>query len=58
MAMLHEEDESLTPVDIRLRNSKGSEQDAMALLHTLGNCYEPVRLFPRLRRKAGTDNAD
>ena len=58
MAMLHEEDESLMPVDVRLRNSNGSEQDAMALLHTLGNCYEPVRLFPRLPRKDKDDDDD
>ena len=46
------------PVDVRLRNSNGSEQDAMALLHTLGNCYEPVRLVPRLPRKDKADNDD
>jgi hypothetical protein len=46
------------PVDVRLRNSNGSEQDAMALLHTLGNCYEPVRLFPRLPRKDKADDDD
>lgn len=55
MAMLHEEDESLVPVDIRLRGPYRSDQDAMEVLHMLGNCYEPVRLFRHLRRKPRTE---
>ena len=58
MAMLHEEDPDLTPVDIRLRRSYHSELDAMSVLHTLGNCYEPVRLFRHSRRSSKTEESD
>lgn len=51
MKMLREENAALTPVDIRLRTPYRTESDAMQLLHTLGNCYEPVRLFPRRAAK-------
>ena len=50
MAMLREQDDSLTPVDIRLRTTCQSEHDAMQVLHTLGNCYEPIRLLPRRKK--------
>ena len=52
MAMLREKDASLTPVDIRLRTSCQTEHDAMQVLHTLSNCYEPVRLLPRRRKRS------
>ncbi|MBR2702714.1 MAG: FUSC family protein [Oscillospiraceae bacterium] len=50
MQMLKEENEALVPVDIRLRTPYRTETDAMQLLHTIGNCYEPVRLLPRRRQ--------
>ena len=51
MLMLKEENEALVPVNIRLRTSYRTESDAMQLLHTLGNCYEPVRLLPRRKQQ-------
>ena len=55
MTMLHEEDESLVPVDVRLTAPYRNEQDAMHVLYTLGNLYEPVRLFRHFRRKKKND---
>ena len=51
MELLREEDETLTPVEIKLRTPYRSESDAMQVLHSLGNCYEPVSLYPHRRRK-------
>lgn len=45
MQLLHQEDPTLTPVEIRLRAGYRSEHDAMHLLTTLGNSYEPIKLF-------------
>ena len=52
MQMLHREDSSLTPVEIRLKTPYRSEQDAMQVLYALGDCYEPVQLFRRIRKQA------
>lgn len=51
MQMLHEDDPSLTPVEIRLRTPYRSERDAMHLLYTLANSYEPVALFAGRKKK-------
>ena len=58
MTMLHEEDETLIPTDVRLTEPYRNEQDAMHVLYTLGNLYEPVRLFRHLRRKKKADEPD
>ncbi|MBQ6464928.1 MAG: FUSC family protein [Oscillospiraceae bacterium] len=50
MELLREKDPSLTPVEVFLRGGYRSEHDAMQLLHTLGNFYEPVAL-PWNRKK-------
>jgi len=47
MQMLRKENEELTPVEIRLRTPYRSESDAVQILHTVGNYYEPIRFFPR-----------
>ena len=51
MQMLRQEDPSLTPVEIRLRSGYRSEHDAMHLLTTLGNSYEPIKFFRKSSRK-------
>ena len=58
MTMLHEEDETLIPTDVRLTEPYRNEQDAMHVLYALGNLYEPVRLFRHLRRKKKADEPD
>ena len=58
MTMLHEEDETLVPTDVRLTAPYRNEQDAMHVLYTLTNLYEPVRLFRHLRRKKKTDESE
>ena len=47
MQQLREQDPSLRSVEVFLRADYRSDYDAMSLLHTLGNLYEPVRLFRR-----------
>ena len=47
MALLVEEDPSLEPMEVFSRTGYRSEHDAMHLLHTLGNAYEPVKFLPR-----------
>ncbi len=54
MQIMHEEDESLVPVEIRQKTPYRTEQDAMQLLYSLGNSYEPIRLFRRNRKAAGS----
>ena len=49
MQQLREQDPSLRSVEVFLRADYRSEYDAMSLLHTLGNQYEPLRLFRRQR---------
>ena len=49
MNLLREKEPSLRPVEVFLRADYRSEYDAMSLLHTLGNLYEPLRLFRRRR---------
>ena len=51
MQMLQKENSALRPAEVFLRDGYHSEHDAMSLLHTLGNSYEPLRLFPK-RKKA------
>ena len=58
MARLREEDPSLVPMDVRLPGPYRSELDAMHILHTVGNLYEPIRLFPRRRRKREAGDPD
>ena len=58
MARLREEDPSLVPMDVRLPGPYRSELDAMHILHTVGNLYEPIRLFPRRRRKLKAGDPD
>ena len=50
MAILRQKEPSLTPVEVLLRGVYRSEHDAMQLLHTLGDFYEPVAL-PWSRKK-------
>lgn len=49
MAILREKEPGLKPVEVFLRGGYQSEHDAMQLLHTLGNFYEPVAL-PRMKK--------
>ena len=49
MKMLREEDPELNPVNIRMKSPYSSERDAMQVLYTVGRCYEPVKLFGRIR---------
>ena len=50
MAMLRQKDPALRSVEVFLQGGCRGEHDAMRLLHTLGNCYEPVAL-PWKRKK-------
>ena len=50
MEHLRETDPALKPVEVFLKGGYQSEHDAMQLLHTLSNCYEPVRFFRRRER--------
>ena len=47
MQILREKDPALRSVEVFLRGEYKSEYDAMSLLHTLGNLYEPLRFFRR-----------
>lgn len=49
MQQLREREPALKSVEVFLRADYRSEYDAMSLLHTLGNLYEPLRLFGRGR---------
>ena len=49
MQQLREREPALKSVEVFLRADYRSEYDAMSLLHTLGNLYEPLRLFGRSR---------
>ena len=51
MEYLRREDPTLMPVEVFLKHGYRSESDAMQLLHTLGNCYEPVKLFRRRKKQ-------
>ena len=51
MLRLRAEDPALESVELRLRAPYRSEHDAMHLLTLLGNRYEPIRLFSRLRKR-------
>ena len=47
MALLRQNDPSLKPAEVFSRTGYRSEHDAMHLLHTLGNAYEPLKFLPR-----------
>ena len=49
LQQLREREPALKSVEVFLRADYRSEYDAMSLLHTLGNLYEPLRLFGRSR---------
>ena len=56
MAMLHEKEPQLEAVRVFLPGSYQSEADAMHLLHTVGNYYEPLkikRLFKKKEKNSG-----
>ncbi len=46
MVLLREEDPSIETMEVFSRTGYRSEHDAMHLLHTLGNAYEPVKFLP------------
>ena len=50
MAMLREKEPELRSVEVFLRGGYRSEHDAMQLLNTLGDLYEPLA-FPRKKKK-------
>ena len=51
MWMLREENPALQPVEIFAQKPYRSEQDAMRLLHSIANEYEPIALLPRREKK-------
>ncbi len=51
MWMLREENPALQPVEIFAQKPYRGEQDAMRLLHSIANEYEPIALLPRREKK-------
>ena len=51
MQMLHEKEPQLEDMRVFLPDKYRSESDAMHLLHTVGNYYEPLKIMRLFRRK-------
>lgn len=52
MEMLRKDDPALVPLDIHSHSRYRSENDALRLLHTIENIYEPVSFFRKTSRKS------
>ena len=50
MHMLQQQDPTLRPVEVFSSSAYRTENDAMQLLHRLGNEYEPIKLFRKSRK--------
>ena len=53
MQALHEKEPALEDVRVFLPGGYRSEADAMHLLHTVGNYYEPLKIRRLFRKKKG-----
>ena len=52
MELLRRDDPALEPMEVFSRTGYRTEHDALHLLHTLGNAYEPIKFLPRREKKA------